>query len=64
MTFPIFLKIAISMMTFFVKNFKNHILGDFVKIWEFILVITFVIFLKGVPVDFRPNFDCPFFEDR
>ena len=20
--------------------------------------------LKGVPVDFRPNFDCPFFEDR
>ena len=20
--------------------------------------------VKGVPVDFRPNFDCPFFEDR
>ena len=40
MNFALFLKIAISIMAFFVKIFKNHKQGEFVKILEFILVIT------------------------
>ena len=39
-----FPKMAIPMMAIFVKNFKNHIQGEFVIIREFALVINFVIF--------------------
>ena len=35
---------AILMMTIFMKNSKNHIKGEFVKIQKFILVIILVIF--------------------
>ena len=28
----------------FLKNFENNIYGEFVKIWEFTLVMTYVIF--------------------
>ena len=49
MNFAYFLKIAIPnpefpMMTFYAKNFENHISGGFVKIWNLILVIIFIIF--------------------
>ena len=31
-------------MAFFSKIFENHILDEFVKIWEFTLVMIFVIY--------------------
>ena len=43
MTLPIFLKIAIPIMVFFVENIKIHIYGEFVKIQEFTLIIIFAI---------------------
>ena len=46
MTFAIFLKMAISTMAIFLKNFKNHIQGEFVKIRQFTLAIILVIFTQ------------------
>ena len=35
---------ALPIMGIFIKNFKNNIMGEFVKIQQFTLVIIFVIF--------------------
>ena len=39
MIFALFLKMAISIMTIFAKNFENGEQVEFVKIWDFIIVI-------------------------
>ena len=44
MIFAISLKMVISKMVTFIKNFENHIQGEFVKILKCTLVIIFVIF--------------------
>ena len=44
MIFVIFLKMAILTIAIFVKNFKNHVWGEFVKIREFTLIVIFLIF--------------------
>ena len=47
MILAIFPKLAIPIMTFFVKIIEIHVKGDFVKIQEFTLVMIFVIFIKN-----------------
>ena len=42
-----FLKMVISTMTFYFKNLKNHLEGEYVQIQEYDLIILFVIFLKN-----------------
>ena len=42
-----FLKMANPIMTIFMKNFKNHLGSEFVKIQEFILNIIFGSLLKN-----------------
>ena len=34
-------------MTFYFKNLKNHLEGEYVQIQEYDLIILFVIFLKN-----------------
>ena len=46
MNFANFLKMAIPMMAIYVKNFKNHIYGELIKIRNFTLVIISVIFAQ------------------
>ena len=46
MIFAIFVKMATTIMANFLKNFKNHIQGDFVKVQEFASAIIFVIFAQ------------------
>ena len=38
-----FLKTVTPIVTIFSKNFKNHIKGEFFEIWEFALVMIYVI---------------------